>query len=137
MVQDPSGIMVRSSAKSRSAKVRKYRIMEVSERLVEKIGCVKYELLRALLIETSRAGTPIDTPKICPIRFKCSAVMVSSKEIPTTLADTSRRLIFNDLAVRWISAASFTSIKTVSKKFLVKTLWSLVSSALTNESVCA
>ena len=64
MVQEPSGIMVRSSAKSRSAKVRRYRIMEVSERLVEKIGCVKNELLRGLLMATSRAGAEMFTPKI-------------------------------------------------------------------------
>ena len=47
MVQEPSGIIARSSARSRSARRRMYRVISLSARFMWNIGWVRYALSRS------------------------------------------------------------------------------------------
>ena len=85
IVQEPRGIMVRSNAKSRSARLRKYLNIAVSEWYELKIGCSRNPLLRAKLFVTwAIASFFNETLRIEAITSKSCAVKVSSKVKPIT-----------------------------------------------------
>ncbi len=56
IVHEPSGIMLRSSAMSLSAKARRYRIIEVSVRYRWKAGCVRNSEVRVAIIDSGAAA---------------------------------------------------------------------------------
>ena len=82
IVHDPSGIMVRSRAKSRSASVRKYRNIAVSLCNVLNIGCVRNSELRFNVSGIPETLSPIWIPNTSAKSDSSFASVVSSKEIP-------------------------------------------------------
>ncbi|CAB4684197.1 unannotated protein [freshwater metagenome] len=102
IVQEPKGIIVRSNARSLSARDRKYLIIEVSERLLVKILFVRYGVVRkkssAKVSSTTICNSSRDS-WLCAFNsratetfIKSSIVVLSSSEIE--IDSELRRKIF-------------------------------------------
>ena len=94
MVHEPSGIMVRSRARSLSESLRRYRSIAVSERCRENTGWVMKEEVRRRSSgrRSPRAVPSAVPPKTAAMAATCSGVVVSSQEMPRWSASTRRRL---------------------------------------------
>ena len=137
MVQDPSGIIVRSKARSLSAKFRKYRIMAVSLWFVLKTGWVRYLLVRWNLAGIASPVASL-TPRIERTSLKSCSVVSSSKEMRSSVPLTFRKLIPFATALSWMASASSTITCTVSKtasSLLLIAAWSREANPLTLSAI--
>jgi hypothetical protein len=122
IVQEPSGIIVRSSARSLSDSFRRYRSMAVSERCVEKTGWVRNGVRRrrsagrASAPSSSTALSSAGTPNASATSRSVSTDVVSSQATATVSASTRRRLTRRCAAAATTSSARpGTDARTVSK----------------------
>lgn len=87
IVQDPSGIIVRSSARSLSDNRRRYLIIAVSVRYFVNASCCRNSLVRPNSFGMDRGPSPGDPsaaiPNAANTLATCASVVASSQEIDT------------------------------------------------------
>ncbi len=120
IVQEPSGIMLRSRAMSLSESERRYRSIAVSVRYRWKAGWVRYSEVRFSISTDDEEPASVSTPaaaNAASTPATSSSVVVSSQAIATWSSSTRRRSIPRSRAASTTAAAlPGTCASTVSKK---------------------
>ena len=117
IVQEPSGIMLRSSAMSLSARERRYRIISVSVRYLVNAGWVRNaEVLVAMSGPEKSAASAPAAENASRTAATWASVVASSHVTETWSSSTSQMLMPRSLAAAWIPRARpGTRASTVSK----------------------